>query len=137
MVVDTSALVAILNDEPERQAFIDLIATAATRLISAATLLEASIVVELRRGEHAGRELDLFLHRAKFEIVPLDADQVEIARAAFRRYGKGRHPAGLNFGNCCSYALAHSRGDTLLFKGQDFTRSDIRPAYADRPDQPA
>jgi len=137
MVVDTSALVAILNDEPERQAFIDLIANAATRLISAATLLEASIVVELRRGEHAGRELDLFLHRAKFEVVPLDADQVEIARAAFRRYGKGRHPAGLNFGDCFSYALAHSLGDTLLFKGQDFTRSDIRPAYADGPEQPA
>jgi ribonuclease VapC len=137
MVVDTSALVAILNDEPERQAFIDLIATAATRLISAATLLEASIVVELRRGEHAGRELDLFLHRAKFEIVPLDADQVEIARAAFRRYGKGRHPAGLNFGDCFSYALARSLGDTLLFKGQDFARSDIRPAYAEGPEQPA
>ena len=66
----------------------------------------------------------------------LDADQVEIARATFRRYGKGRHPAGLNFGDCFSYALVHSLGDTLLFKGQNFTRSDIRPAYADGPNNP-
>jgi ribonuclease VapC len=125
MVVDTSALVAILNDEPERSAFIERIAGAPVRLISAATLLETGIVMEARRGEHAGRELDLFLHRGKFEIVPVDAEQVEIARAAFRQYGKGRHSAGLNFGDCFSYALAKHRGEPLLFKGEDFSKTEI------------
>jgi ribonuclease VapC len=127
MVVDTSALVAILNDEPERQELIKRIAAAGPRLISAATVLEAGIVIEARRGEHAGREFDLFLHRAKFEIVPVDARQVEIARAAFRRYGKGRPPTGLNFGDYFSYALAKVRGDELLFKGEDFFKTDIFP----------
>jgi ribonuclease VapC len=98
------------------------------RLISAATLLESGIVIESRRGEHAGRELDLFLHRAKFEVVAVDAGQVEIAREAFRRYGKGRDAAGLNFGDCFSYALARSRRDSLLFKGEDFARTDITSA---------
>ena len=125
MVVDTSAIVAILNDEPERRHFIDRIVAAGTRLISAATVVEAGIVIEARRGEHAGRELDLFLHRAQFEIVPVDAGQAEVARAAFRRYGKGRHPAGLNFGDCLSYALAKVRSDELLFKGNDFPKTDV------------
>jgi len=84
--------------------------------------------VELRNGEVAGRELDLFLHRAKIEIVPVDADQVEIARAAYRRYGKGVHPAGLNYGDCFSYALAKATGEPLLFKGSDFAKTDVRPA---------
>jgi ribonuclease VapC len=127
MVVDTSALVAILNGEPERQQFIERIATAGSRLISAATLLEAGIVIEARRGEHAGRELDLLLHRARFEVIPVDAEQVEIARAAFRLFGKGRHPAGLNFGDCFSYALAKLRGEELLFKGEDFLKTDVHP----------
>jgi ribonuclease VapC len=127
MVIDSSALVAILTGEPEGMAFTDAVARATVRLISAATLLEAGIVVEARRGEHAGRELDLFLHRARFEVVPVDADQVEIARAAFRRYGKGRDAAGLNYGDCFSYALAKARGDALLFKGDDFSRTDISP----------
>jgi len=125
MVVDTSAIVAILNDEPERPHFIDRIVAAGTRLISAATVVEAGIVIEARRGEHAGRELDLFLHRAKFEIVPVDAGQAEIARAAFRLYGKGRHPAELNFGDCFAYALAKVRSDEVLFKGTDFSKTDV------------
>lgn len=129
MVIDTSALVAILSDEPERRRFIDAIAAADVRLISAATVLEAGIVMETRRGEHAGRELDLFLHRAKCEVVPVDAGQVEIARAAYRRYGKGRAAAALNFGDCFSYALAKERGESLLFKGQDFSRTDLKPAF--------
>jgi ribonuclease VapC len=128
MVIDSSALVAILCGEPESRAFIEIIAGAPVRLISAATLLESGIVIESRRGEHAGRELDLFLHRAKFEVVAVDAGQVEIAREAFRRYGKGRDAAGLNFGDCFSYALARSRRDSLLFKGEDFARTDITPA---------
>ena len=99
MVVDTSALLAILLNEPERRRFNELIEADAVRLVSAATVLEASIVLESRAGEPAGRELDLFLHRAKMEVRAVDGDQVEIARAAFRRFGKGRHPAGLNFGD--------------------------------------
>jgi ribonuclease VapC len=129
MVIDTSALVAILTDEPERRALVDAIAGATVRLISAGTVLEAGIVMEARRGEHAGRELDLFLHRAKCEIVAVDAEQVEIARAAYRRYGKGRQAAGLNFGDCFSYALAKARGETLLYKGQDFAKTDAASSF--------
>lgn len=130
MVIDTSALLAILQDEPERRRFDECIEADKTRLISAATLLEASVVIETRRGEPAGRELDLFLHRSKFEIVPVDADQAEIARAAFRAYGKGRYPAGLNYGDCFSYALSKAAGEPLLFKGFDFPRTDVQPAIA-------
>jgi ribonuclease VapC len=134
MVVDTSALVAILNSEPERRLFIDHIAAASVRLISAATVLETGIVMEARRGEHAGRELDLFLHRARFEIVPVDEGQVEIARAAYRRYGKGRHPAALNLGDCFAYALSRVRREPLLFKGDDFPRTDVEPVVTGRPE---
>jgi ribonuclease VapC len=130
MVVDTSALVAILTDGPERRAFNEWIAAAPVRLVSAATLLETAIVIESRKGEHGGRELDLFLHRAGFEIVPVDEDQVEIARTAYRNYGKGRHAAGLNFGDCFSYALAKQRGEPLLFKGSDFALTDVAQAAA-------
>ncbi len=130
MVVDTSALLAVLLDEPERRRFNELIEAARTRLVSAATLLEAAIIVEARRGEAAGRELDLFLHRARFEVVPVDADQVDIARAAYRRFGKGLHSAALNYGDCFSYALAAATGEPLLFKGSDFARTDIPPADA-------
>ena len=128
MVIDTSALIAILADEPERRGFNERIEADPKRRVSAATVLEASIVLETRSGEIAGRELDLLLHRAKVEVVPVDADQIEIARAAFRRYGKGRHPAGLNFGDCFSYALAKSVGEPLLFKGGDFAQTDLRSA---------
>ena len=95
------------------------------RLLSAANPLEASIVIESRKGEAAGRELDLLIYRAAIEVVAVDQDQVEIARIAWRRYGKGRHPAGLNYGDCFSYALARSRGLPLLFQGEDFSRTDI------------
>lgn len=125
MVLDTSAILAVLFDEPERPAFVRAIAGARRRLVSAATLLEASIVVESRRGEAAGRELDLLLHRARVVTVPVDEDQVELARAAWRRYGKGRHPAGFNFGDLFSYALARSSGEDLLYKGDDFARTDL------------
>jgi ribonuclease VapC len=128
MVVDTSAVLAILQDEPERRRFNEAIQADTKRLISAATVLESGIVLEARGGEAAGRELDLFLHRARFEVASVDADQVEIARAAFRKYGKGRHTAGLSFGDCFSYALAKASGQPLLFKGDDFARTDIRAA---------
>lgn len=125
MVIDTSALAAIFFGESERQAFLLAIAESETRLISAATVLETSMVLESRQGDAAGRELDLFVIRAKMEIVPVDADQTEYARSAWRRYGKGRHPAALNFGDCFSYALAKSAGEPLLAKGTDFQLTDI------------
>ena len=128
MVLDTSALLAILLDEPERRRFNELIEADLVRLISAANVLETTIVLESRSGEAAGRELDLFLHRAKVEVTAVDGDQVEIARAAFRRFGKGRHSAGLNFGDCFAYALAMASGEPLLFKGADFSQTDIAVA---------
>ena len=134
MVIDTSALLAILLNEPERRRFNELIAASGKRLLSAASLVEAGMVLEVRGGEAAGRELDLFLHRARFEVVPLDADQAEIARTAFRRYGKGRHPAGLNFGDCLAYAAAKATGEPLFFKGEDFSKTDIpAPSPDERP----
>jgi ribonuclease VapC len=125
MVIDTSALVAIFFNEPERQSFLADIIAAETRLVSAATVLEAGIVLEARRGESAGREFDLFALRANLQIVPVDTEQANLARSAWRRYGKGRHPAALNFGDCFSYALAKSTGEALLAKGTDFGLTDI------------
>jgi ribonuclease VapC len=125
MVLDSSALLAILSDEPERGAFVEQIEADGTRLISAATLLEAALVIEARRGEAAGRELDLFIHRAEISVVPVDAEQVDVARVAWRRYGRGRHRARLNFGDCFSYALAKVSGEPLLAKGRDFIQTDL------------
>jgi ribonuclease VapC len=125
MVIDTSALIAIFLGEPERKRFLELIVEAPKRLISAANALETGIVLEARRGEAAGREFDLFLVRANLEVVPVDSEQVEIARSAWRKYGKGRHPAGLNFGDCFAYALAKSSDELLLAKGEDFSLTDI------------
>lgn len=125
MVLDSSGVLAILFDEPERPAFTAAIERDPRRLISAATLLETALVAEARRGEPAGRELDLLLHRAEAQIISVDAHQVEIARSAWRRFGKGRHRAGLNFGDCFAYALAATTGEPLLFKGEDFTHTDV------------
>lgn len=125
MVIDTSALAAIFFAEPERPTFLDAITGAESRLMSAATLLETGIVLEGRHGENAGREFDLFVVRANLQIVPVDAEQAEIARSAWRKYGKGRHPAALNFGDCFSYALAKFSGEPLLSKGTDFGLTDI------------
>ncbi|HXJ04799.1 MAG TPA: type II toxin-antitoxin system VapC family toxin [Candidatus Acidoferrum sp.] len=126
MVIDTSALLAIFLAEPERQNFLEHIRQDGSRLLSAPNALEASIVLEARRGEVAGREFDLFLHRLNIEIVPVDAAQVEVARAGWRRYGKGRHPAGLNFGDCFAYALSKTSGEPLLAKGKDFPKTDVQ-----------
>lgn len=125
MVIDTSAILAIFLAEPERKRFLDLIIDAPTRLISAASVLETGIVLEAKRGEAAGREFDLFVVRVKLEVIPVDGEQVEVARSAWRRYGKGRHPAALNFGDCFAYALAKSSGERLLVKGADFAKTDI------------
>jgi ribonuclease VapC len=125
MVIDTSALVAIFLAEPERRRFLDLIIAAETRLISAANALETGIVLEARRGEAAGREFDLFVVRANLQVVPVDGEQVEIARSAWRKYGKGHHSAALNFGDCFAYALAKFAGEPLLAKGTDFAATDV------------
>jgi ribonuclease VapC len=125
MVLDTSAVLAIFLNEAEREAFLEAMIAAPRRLISVANVLEAGIVLEARKGETAGRELDLFLHAAAVELVSVDAEQMELARVAYRRYGKGRNPAGLNFGDCFAYALARSSGEPLLAKGDDFRKTDI------------
>jgi ribonuclease VapC len=125
MVIDSSAIIAVLLNEANAAQIAKAIDSGSQRLLSAAGLLEASIVIESRKGEAAGRELDLLIYRAAIEVVAVDQDQVEIARIAWRRYGKGRHPAGLKYGDCFSYALARSRGLPLLFQGEDFSRTDI------------
>ena len=125
MVIDTSALVAIFLGEPERNPFLQHILQEETKLLSAANAFETGIVLEAKRGEAAGREFDLFVVRAQLEIVPVDAEQAEIARSAWRKYGKGRHAAGLNFGDCFAYALAKFSGEKLLAKGEDFRFTDV------------
>jgi ribonuclease VapC len=128
MVIDTSAIVAIALDEAEAADFEQRIADDPVRLISAATVLEAAMVIETRLGEPGGADLDLWLHKAGAEIVSVTAEHADQARRAWRRYGKGRHAAGLNFGDCFSYALALVTQEPLLFKGDDFSKTDIRPA---------
>lgn len=126
MVIDTSALVAILADEPERAAFVAALERAEARLLSAATYLEAGIVICARYGDAGLIDLDRFLQTAEVEILPVDADQARIALRAFGQYGKGRHAAGLNYGDCFSYALAMASGEPLLFKGNDFSQTDVQ-----------
>lgn len=126
IVIDTSALVAILRREDEADEFLRLIAGAERCLLSAVSLLETSMVLAGRTGDEAAwRDLDDLIEVAVIEIMPQDTEQVRIARAAFLRFGKGRHPAGLNFGDCASYALADLNNAPLLFKGQDFSQTDI------------
>ena len=128
MVLDTSAIVAILLDEPEARDYGRRIEGDPKRLVSAASRIEATFVIEGRKGE-AGRErLERFFRLTEAEIVPVTLEQAEIACAAFRRYGKGRHPAGLNLGDVFAYALAKVTGEPLLFKGDDFVRTDVASA---------
>ena len=128
MVIDTSAVVAILFDEEDGLRYGDAIAGAATRLVSAVTRVELTCVVEGRKGD-AGRErLERFLALTNAEIVTVTPQQATLAIGAFRHYGKGRHPAGLNIGDCFSYALASATGYPLLFKGDDFGQTDLRSA---------
>jgi ribonuclease VapC len=125
MTLDTSAVLAILLDEVERTEFVSLLEQAARRLISAMSVLETAMVLEGRKGAEAGAALDLFLQRASIETVAFDQEQLMMARTAFRRFGKGRHSAGLNFGDCAAYALAQWSGEPLLFKGADFAATDV------------
>lgn len=131
MVIDSSALIAVLCDEIEAPAIERAISADGTRLLSAANLLETSIVIEHRYGEAGGRELDLLIHKAGIDVIPVDADQIEIARACWRRFGKGRHRARLNFGDCFAYALARTSGERLLFKGDDFIHTDLASVTLD------
>jgi len=128
MVIDTSAIVAIALNEPDAPKIEVQIADDPARLISAATVLEATMVIETRLGDAGGREFDLWLLKIGAEIVPVDTEQTDAARRAWRRYGKGRHAAALNYGDCFSYALAVSRGEPLLFKGEDFAKTDVNKA---------
>jgi ribonuclease VapC len=130
MVIDTSALVAVLTGEPEAEVFEDAINGDGKRLMSAASVLETAIVLESRFGEDGPRELDLLIQRLPIEIVAVDLDQLEWARYAFHTYGRGLHAAGLNFGDCFSYALARTTGEPLLFKGADFLKTDLTSAAA-------
>lgn len=128
MVIDSSAVLAILQNEAERHAFNEAIAAAEQCSLSAASLVELSIVMEARFGADGQGDLDLFLNTALIEIISLDREQAGLAREAFSRYGKGRHRAGLNFGDCFSYALAKWLDQPLLFKGDDFCHTDLQPA---------
>jgi ribonuclease VapC len=128
IVLDTSALLAMLFAEPERQPFIDRLAVAEDALISAATLLEASIVMQARTGPGGIEDLDNLLDAAAVRCVAVGYAQALLAREAFARFGKGHGPAGLNYGDCFAYALAKALDRPLLFKGDDFARTDITPA---------
>lgn len=128
VVLDTSAVVAILEGEADADRLIAALEGADVRRISAASLVEAGIVPQARYGDHGERELDLFLQRVEVEVVPVTGEHAELARQAFRRFGKGRHPAALNFGACLSYALAVALEDPLLVTGDDFSRTDAPTA---------
>jgi ribonuclease VapC len=125
MVIDTSCLAAIFFREPEREVFLDRMEEAQSLQISAANVLEAGIVIEGRLGEIGSSQFELFLIKYGFQIVPVDAEQVFVARKAWRKFGKGNHPAALNFGDCFAYALAKVSGEPLLAKGEDFGKTDI------------
>jgi ribonuclease VapC len=125
MVIDSSALIAILRREPEGDAFKRAIFQAPIRLLSAVTKLEASMVAAGRRGGAGIAELDSLLADLRVVVVPFDDHHAMIARDAFLRYGKGRHRAGLNFGDCAAYALAIGEAEPLLFKGTDFGATDV------------
>jgi len=133
VIVDSSAVLAVLNREPDAEVFQEAMLTAAPCRMSVANLLETSIVVEGRGGAEAGHELDAFLEYAQVVASPVTVEHLEAARMAWRRFGKGRHPAGLNFGDCFAYALARVADEPLLYKGNDFARTDI-PAALPPPD---
>jgi len=129
MIVDSSALVAILQYEPERLAFAKILDGANALRMSAAGYLELSIVIDSRKDATVSREIDEIIERFNIQIEPVTAEQARIARQAYRDYGRGSgHPANLNFGDCFSYALARDKREPLLYKGDDFVHTDLRPA---------
>ena len=128
MIVDSSALVAILGSEPEAEDLENSLLDAPLRCISAVTYVETAIVVDSRRDAVLSRRLDEFLRETEMDIEPVTSEQARIAREAYRDFGKGRHRAGLNFGDCFAYALAKDKREPLLFKGEDFRRTDVEVA---------
>jgi ribonuclease VapC len=129
IAIDSSALIAVLSLEPDAQNFLSTIVRARMGMMSAVSVLEASIVLAARKQESGiWQPFDDFLSESRIEVIPFDENQARLARMAFLKYGKGRHPAALNFGDCASYALAKSRKVPLLFKGDDFRKTDIVPA---------
>ena len=128
MIVDTSAVLAVLFGEPDTERYERAIAGASRCRMSVASLLEAAIVLESRSGAAGGHELDVFVERALIELAPVTAEHAQAARRAWRRFGNGNHPAGLNFGDCFAYALAEATREPLLFKGRDFALTDIEAA---------
>lgn len=125
MVIDSSAIVAILQGEPEAERFVIAIEADDVRLMAVPTILETSIVIERRRGEAGVRELDLILQEIAVDAVAFDSEHLRIARRAYRTYGRRNHRAGLNFGDCFSYALSRASGEPLLYKGADFGLTDV------------
>jgi ribonuclease VapC len=132
MVVDTSALLAVLFDEPEAEDFARAIARAEVSRMSAANLLEAGIVADCQTDARTGRQLDALVAELRLRIEPVTEEQVGIARQAYLDFGRGNHPAKLNFGDCFAYALANATGEPLLFKGDDFRQTDIKAHQASR-----
>lgn len=129
MIVDSSAVVGILNDETDAEALGDALVAARSRRMSAATLVELYIVIDGKRDPVRSARLDELLQRSDMEIIDVTAEHAHIARAAYRDFGRGSgHPARLNFGDCFAYALARATGEPLLFKGDDFGHTDLTPA---------
>ncbi len=128
MIVDTSAVLGVLFDEPDAERFTRSIAEAPACRMPTANFLEAALVVEGRAGMAGGHELDLFIERAAIELVPVSIEQAQAARRAWQRFGKGNHPAGLNFGDCFAYALSEVTEEPLLYKGEDFALTDVESA---------
>ena len=126
MVIDSSAIIAILSDENDAEILAQAIQSDPIRLVSGASLLETAIVIESRYGPIGAKKLDEFIELGGFQIEPVSVEQVTLARIAYRRFGKGRHPAALNFGDCFSYALAEAANEPLLFKGNDFSQTDLQ-----------
>ena len=130
MIVDTSALVAILLKEPDHPAILQALLDAPSRRVGAPNWLELRVVLDARLTPGANAAASQLLGGFEIEVVPFDATMAELARGAYRRYGRGRHPAKLNFGDCMAYALARATDEPLLFKGNDFSQTDITPALA-------
>lgn len=128
IVVDSSALLSIVLGEPDAETFVDALTGANQVMVGSATLVEASIVTLARAGEDGVRDLEQVMHTSGAHLVPLGAEHVNLAVQAWRRFGKGRHPAGLNLGDCYAYAVAVAADAPLLYKGDDFPQTDVRAA---------
>jgi ribonuclease VapC len=129
MILDTSAILAILFEEDDAEIYAQAITRADSCRLSAATFAETAILVEAQTRNNGGRQLDAFIRRAGIAIEPVTEEQAHIARQAFIDFGKGRHPAGLNYGDCFSYALSKATREPLLFKGKDFAKTDLSAAH--------